>query len=482
MLKNKLAHLTLGFLFLLEACAPTLPMIKKNSLTIPKNFPAIKVEKTASEKTMAPESVWDDFFHDQKLNSLINIALENNQELHILDMEINIANNDIMARQGEYLPKFNAVAGGGIEKIERFSSEDANGPTKFGRLGVMSTWEIDIWKKLRNATKSAYFNYLASVEGRRFLVTNLVAEIANTYFELMTYDNQLQIVSSYIDLLQKITGFVQLQQQAGRVTSLPVKRFTAEVLKNQGRKFELNQQIIITQNKLNRLLGRFPQPIRRDWENFDSFSLSNLTNSIPVKLLENRPDIREASFKLEAAKLDVEVAKARFYPSLSIDSSAGYENFNSRHFESPVTTGFYGVAANLTAPILNRKGIKADYFSSNNRQIQAIYHYEQAMIEAYGDVVNQMNSIKNYDSMYSLKKQQVEALNESIEISNTLFKAARVDYVESLLTQRDSLEAQIELVDVKKQQLTAYVNLYKALGGGWRGHKAEKLDPNNYDN
>jgi NodT family efflux transporter outer membrane factor (OMF) lipoprotein len=457
-------------------------MLKNDSLAIPKKFPEIKVEKTSSDKMMAPESVWDDFFHDQSLNSLINVALRNNQELHILDQEINIANNEIMSRQGEYLPKFSAGADGGIEKVERFSSEDANGPTKFGRLGVMSTWEIDIWKKLRNATKSAYFNYLASVEGRRFLVTNLVAEIANTYFELMTYDNQLEIVSSYIDILKKISGFVQLQQQAGRVTSLPVKRFEAEVLKNQGRMFNLSQQIIITQNKLNTLLGRFPQPIRRNSKEFTDFSLSNLNSLIPVKLLENRPDIKQASFFLEAAKLNVDVARARFYPALSIDAGAGYENFNSKHFENPVTTGFYGIAASLTAPILNRKAIKADYFSANNKQIQAIYHYEQAMISAYSDVVNQMNSIKNYDSMYAVKKKQVEALNDSIEISNTLFKAARVDYVESLLTQRDSLEAQIELVDVKRDQLTAYVNLYKALGGGWRGHQTEKLGPNNYDN
>lgn len=467
---------------LLQACAPTLPMVKKNSLKIPGVFPTVKVQNTGSDKLMAPESVWDDFFHDQSLNSLIEYALLNNQELHILDQEVNIANNEIMARQGEYLPKFTAQASGGVEKVERFSTESANGPTKFGRVGVMSTWEIDIWKKLRNATKSAYYHYLATIEGRRFLVTTLVAEIANTYFELMTYDNQLEIVASYIDLLKRISGFVELQQQAGRVTSLPVKRFQAEVLKNEGRKFQLRQQIIITQNKLNTLLGRFPQPIARNSKEFDNFSLSNISSSIPVKLLENRPDIKQASLELEASKLDVDVARARFYPALSIDAAAGYEHFNSRHFENPVTAGFYGIAGNLTAPILNRKGIKADYFSANNKQIQAIYHYEQSMISAYSDVVNQMNSIKNYDSMYSLKKQQVQALDESIEISNTLFKAARVDYVDSLLTQRDALEAQIELVEVKKQQLTAYVNLYKALGGGWRGRGAEKATENNYDN
>jgi len=261
------------------------------------------------------------------------------------------------------------------------------------------------------------------------------------------------------------------------VTSLPVKRFEAEVLKTKGKKFQLQQRIVVTQNHLNTLMGRYPQTIARDSKNFQKMTLAKLSSSLPIKLLDNRPDVKRAALQLEAAKLNVDVARARFYPSLSIDGNAGYESFNSRHFESPITAGFYGIAANLSAPILNRKAIKADYFSANNRQVSAVYHYEQTMIEAYSDVINQLNSIKNFDSLFETKTKQVEALNQAIDVSNTLFKAARVDYVESLLTQRDALEAQIELAEVKQQQLSAYVNLYKALGGGWRGHD-QKFESN----
>jgi multidrug efflux system outer membrane protein len=456
--------IVLSTLFLLEACAPTLPMIKKDHLPLPESFPD-------SKGKMEAETVWNKFFNDQELNSLIDMALKNNQELHILEQEIFIANNEIMARQGEYLPKLSATIDGGIEKTERFSTEDANSPVKFGKAGVMSTWEVDIWKRLRNATKSAYYEYLASIEGKRFLVTTLVSEVANTYFDLMALDNQLEIIESYIAILQRIKGFVQLQQQAGRVTSLPVKRFEAEVEKNQGKRFELRQKIVMTQNRMNTLLGRFPQDIGRNSKNFPQFALKTIKASVPSKLLDNRPDVRQASLELKAAELNVDVARTRFYPSLSIEGGAGYESFNSRHFENPVTTSFYSLAGNLAAPILNRKAIKADYFTANNKQIQAVYHFEKTLISAYSDVVNQLNGIKNYDAMYEAKLKQVEALNESIEISNTLFKAARVDYVEALLTQRDALEAQVELVEVKKQQLSAYVSLYKALGGGWRGQE-----------
>ncbi|WPU63569.1 TolC family protein [Peredibacter starrii] len=460
------SHILLCGLFLLEACAPTVPMLKKKANPLPSAFPT---SESASTEGNSAEINWNEFFKDKQLDSLIELALKNNQELGILEQEISIANNEIMARQGEYLPKFNAGVDGGIEKTERFSTEDANSKTKFGRAGIAMSWEVDIWKKLRNATKSAYFSYLGSIEGKRYVTTNLIAEVANTYYELMALDNQLEIVKSYVKVLAQIRDMVDLQQKAGRVTTLPVKRFDAEVLKNKARQVELEQDLIITQNKMNLLLGRYPQDISRDSKDFFNITFSKISTSVPTKLLDNRPDIRRASYELEAAKLNVDVAKARFYPSLSIDGSYGYEQFNSKHFDGTPTSIFYGLAASLTAPILNRKAIKADYISANNKQVQAVYEFEKTLVQAYTEVVNQMNMIKNYDSVYNLKSSQVKALNESIEISNVLFKAARVDYIESLMTQRDSLEAQVELVDIKRKQLTAYVSLYKALGGGWKG-------------
>jgi len=217
------------------------------------------------------------------------------------------------------------------------------------------------------------------------------------------------------------------------------------------------------------LLGRFPQKIERDSLKFAQFNFTKIKTSLPSKLLDNRPDVKKATLELEAAKLNVDVAKARFYPSLSIDAEAGYERFNSKHFESPTTTGFYGLLANVSMPLLNRKAIKADYFSANNKQIQAIYNYEIALIKAYADVYNQLTKLDNLNKIYDLKVKQVTALTDAINISNVLFRAARVDYIESLFTQRDALEAQLEMIEVKKEQLSASVDLYRGLGGGWKG-------------
>lgn len=491
--RNYILFLFISFCILfMQACAPSLPEYKKTpkeKLTIPKEFPN-QSDETSSAKadasTEAPknELVTKDlklFFQDKQLTNLIETALENNQELNILDQEINIANNEVMARQGQYLPKVGIGAGYEYEKSSKFTSkgaadEIAGLPEKLRsrQLGLNASWEIDIWKKLRNSAKSSYYQYLASIEGRNFAVTQLVAEIARNYYELMSLDNQLKIIDQFIKTLQASREVAQLQKVAGRTTSLPIKRFDAEVLKNQSRKYKIKQQIIITENNLNKLLGRLPQPIERNSEQFQKTAMPKIATNLPAALLDNRPDVKQASLKLEASKLNVKSVKAQFYPSLNISANLGYESFNAHHFLEPASL-LYDVAGGLTAPLLNRKAIKAEYFSANNRQIEAIYDYEQIFIKAFAEVSNQLAAVKNLKQIYDLKSQQTKTLANSFEISNILFKAARVDYLESLLTRRDYLESEIELIEVKQQQISAYVDLYRALGGGWRNESPKVI-------
>jgi outer membrane protein TolC len=367
----------------------------------------------------------------------------------------------------------------GVEKAQRFGQEGANDPLHFSDASAVMSWEVDIWNKLRNATKAAYYEYLASLEGRRYMVTRLVAEISATYFNIMGLDNELSIIETYIANLTRARNMVNLQMQAGRTNSLATKRFEAEVLKNQARKYKIQQKITVAQNKMNRLLGRYPQEIVRNSQDFQSYHLAKIRSSIPTKLLDNRPDVRRANYELEANKLSVKAARARFYPSLTIDAEAGYEKFNGKHFLTPVDA-LYGVAAGLTMPLLNRRAIKAEYLSANARQVSAVYDFEATMIKAFGEVVNQLAKVQNYTTIYELKSKQVKALNDAFEISNLLFQSARVDYIEALFTQRDALDAQLELVETKRQQLTAIVDLYKALGGGWRGMDESGIPKSNY--
>jgi outer membrane protein TolC len=188
---------------------------------------------------------------------------------------------------------------------------------------------------------------------------------------------------------------------------------------------------------------------------------------LPSQLLQNRPDIRQAELELAASKLDIKVARAHFYPSLGISAGIGLQAFNPSYLTKTPESLLYNLVGDLTAPLINRNAIKATYYSANAKQLQAVYEYERTILNAYVEVVNQLSNLDNLQKSYNLKAQEVEALTESIKISNTLFRSARADYMEVLLTQRDALESKFELLETKVKQMNAFVNMYRALGGGW---------------
>ena len=353
------------------------------------------------------------------------------------------------------------------EKVDILNDQKNPKPLPDYYAMATASWEIDIWKKLRNARKSAAYRYLATTEGRNFMVTNLVAEIATSYYELLALDNQLEILRSNIAIQQNALEIVKMEKEAAKVTELAVRKFEAEVLKNQSRQFYILQRIRETENHLNFLAGRFPQPVKRNAQLFADLKPDSAYAGIPSQLLANRADIRQAEKNLAAARLDVNVARANFFPSLMISAGVGYRAFDPKFLVNPESM-LYTLAGDLMAPLINRNALKAEYYSATSRQVQAAYHYERTILNAYIEVLNQVSNIDNLNKSYELKQKQVQALIQSTAISTSLFKSARADYMEVLLTQRDALDSRFELLETKMQQLNARVNLYRALGGGWK--------------
>jgi multidrug efflux system outer membrane protein len=457
-------------------CAGCLPSLtqKTENKTVPASY-------GYSQDTINTTSIkWQDFFTGPDLYVLIDSALRNNQELNIILQEINVAQNEVKARKGQYLPFVTLGAQAGIEKTPRYTRSgavDATTEIEPGKLipdplpdymlAANISWEVDIWKKLRNAKKSAIYRYLATTEGKNFMVTHLVAEIASSYYELMALDNQLQILKRNIEIQQNALEIVKLEKQAAKVTELAVRRFEAEVLKNQSRQYYIVQQIIETENRINFLVGRYPQHVPRNPQMFIDMVPDTIYSGIPSQLLQNRPDIRQAELALMANKLDVKVAKANFYPSLNISGAIGLEAFNPTYLISKPGSLMYYALGSLTGPLINRNAIKAAYNSANARQTQAVYDYQRTILNAYIEVANQLANINNLKRSYDLKLKQVQALTQSIDASIRLFKSARADYMEVLLIQRDALESRFELIETKKLQMNARVHIYQALGGGW---------------
>lgn len=472
---HSLAAASLLALLSLSSCVPALRTREARSGT-PTTYPS-----SGRDTTDVAAVPWQQFFTDPDLRALIDTALANNQELNVMMQEIEAARAEVRARKGEYLPFVDLGAAAGVEKVGEYTRNGAveqRLPIREGQafpeplpdllVNLRSSWELDIWKKLRNARKAAMLRYLGTVEGRNFMVTHLVAEIANSYFELMALDNQLDILRSNIAIQQDALEIVKLEKQAAKVTELAVRRFEAEVLKNQSDLFDIQQRITETENRINFLVGRFPQPVKRNAAGFQSLFPDGIAAGIPAQLLAHRPDIRQAELALEAARLDVKAAKANFYPSLRITAGVGLNAFNGAYLLETPASLIYDAAGDLVAPLVNRNAIKAAYATANARQLQAVYEYERTLLKAYVEVVNELSNITNLRSSYDLRAQQVAVLNASITISSNLFRSARADYMEVLLTQRDALESKFELVETQKQRLNAMVNVYQALGGGWR--------------
>ncbi|WP_091472099.1 TolC family protein [Methylophilus rhizosphaerae] len=464
---------------LLQSCAIPFISTKQADTTLPAHFQGSQ-ENTEPAGNSADIN-WKDFFADQHLTALIDIAVANNKEVNMMAQRISVAQNEIQARKGEYMPFVGIGASADKEKVGEYTrngaveealdvKEGKSFPKFVGnyQFGLVASWELDVWKKLRNATKVAVMEYMASIEGKNFLVTNLVAEVANSYYELVALDNELATLNENINIQQNALGVVKELQQYARANSLAVKRFDAEVKKNQSRQFVLKQQIVETENRINYLLGRTSQPIERSSAHFMTMQPKAMQAGLPSELLANRPDIRRAELELSAAKLNIDVAKANFYPSFSIHAGLGFQAFDPKYLLSMPESIMASLGGDLVAPLVNRNAIEAQYKSASATQIEAAYEYEQKIINAYMEVANQVSNIDNLDKNYQLKNTQVESLTQSIDVANQLFKAARADYMEVLLTQRDALDAKMELIETKQQQVSAVVNLYRALGGGWK--------------
>lgn len=477
-MKNNFLIKTTGIIFILLSvwsCKSSQITFKEANKNVPEKF-----DNTSGDTVSVAHLSWKEYFADQHLIALIDTALGNNQELNILLQEIEISRNEIKARKGEYLPFVNAGLSTGFDKsgkYTRFGALEEHLEVKEGThfpepltdlyLGFNFNWEIDIWKKLRNAKQAAATRYLASIEGRNFMVTQLVSEISDAYYELMALDNLLSIVEQNIDIQSNALKVVKMQKESAKVSQLAVNRFEAQLLNTQNLQFEIKQKIVEAENRIKFLTGRFSQPVVRSSGDFLNMQMNVIQAGIPSQLLDNRPDIRQAELNLAASKLDVKVAKANFYPSLGINAGIGFQAFNPKFIFNPESF-LYNLAGDLLAPVINRNAIKAEYNTATAKQIQAVYEYEKTVLNAYVDVLNQLSRMSNYTQSYDTKSKEVDILLHSVSIANNLFNSARADYAEVLLTQKEALESKMEMIEIKMKQLNAKVNIYRALGGGWR--------------
>ncbi|MDO1450652.1 TolC family protein [Rhodocytophaga aerolata] len=477
--KSNILYLFLICLLTLGGCKVSAPVHQPVAAKMPDSFS----QRAGADSVSIGYMSWKEFFADQYLTNLIDTALSNNPDVLIAIQRVERARAGILARKGALLPSLDVVAKAGVEKFGDYTmngvgnydtnlSENISGdrriptPTPDYFLGLSSSWEIDIWGKLRNQKKAAYLHFLASEKGRYLVKTALVAQVASAYYELLGLDYELEIIRQNIQLQQKAVELVEVQKMAGRVTQLAVQQFSAQLLNTKSLEAQVQQKIVATTNKLNLLMGRYPQTIARGNPLMEQALPQTIQAGIPSGMLRRRPDIRQAELSLAASKADIDAAKAAYFPSLTISPYLGFNSFNAAMLFNPASIA-YGLLGGLTAPLLNRKRVKSVYNQRVSVSKEAFYEYQKAILAGFSETVTSLESIENYRRVTELKEQQVDVLRQAASTANDLFVAGFATYLEVVTAQRNVLEAELQLTATKKQQFLSIIDLYRALGGGW---------------
>lgn len=464
----------LMILVLFSACKTLDTNLSIQKKPIPNSF------NTNSDSLGIAKINWRDYFNDPILRQLIDTALVNNADLNIAFQKIEIARAGVKTAKGALVPQLNAGINGGVRRFGRYTMDGAgnistemtpgkivpvNLPDIF--LGFQSSWEIDLWGKLKSRQQSAVNQLLASTEGAKAVTSALVADIAVSYYELLALDHELEIIRQTIQRQKDAIEVVKLQKETGRTNELAVQQFQAQLLNTQSVEKELLQQITEFENRINFLLGRFPQKIERKKEVLLAEIPSQIKTGLPSELLVNRPDIREAELQLIASKFDLKSAKSAFLPGMMLTAGLGYQAFNPEYLFMTPASVTYTALGGLIAPLVNRNALKANFNAAKANQLSAMHNYQKSILIGYTEVINQLSAIQNLRDLSSLKKEQNSVLNNSVEMSSELFRTGRASYLEVLLAQQNSLQAKLELINVNKRQHIAAVHVYKALGGGW---------------
>lgn len=483
-LKTPLLASVVRYLFLvfaligLASCDALKPVSTPNGLIIPAQFGNKKDSASIGMLTRRQ------FFADTNLVKLIDTALVRNFDLQRALQRIQIAKASLLYTRRLFLPMISVGGSAGVEKYGDYTMNgvgnfDSNlspnlnadqkipDPTTDFFLGLRSSWEIGVWGKYRNSRKAAFLQFLASDKGRQLVMTSLVADVANLYYELLTLDNELQIIRKNLALQAKAYETIQEMKKGAMANELAVKQFRSQVLNTQGLEIVKQQEIIRTESLLNLLLGRLPQSIPRGRPIREQALPATIQAGVPSQMLLRRPDIQQAELELQATKLNVKVARASFFPSLTLSASTGFNAFKAPLLFTTPASLVYGAVSSLSAPLINRGFIKANYRRSVALQVDAFYGYQKTIATGFQEVVTDLNGIQNYQLVYDLKEDEVANLLEAVDVAQSLFMAGYASYLEVITAQKYVLQAELELMETKREQFKSVIGLYRSLGGGW---------------
>nr|WP_294786973.1 efflux transporter outer membrane subunit [uncultured Flavobacterium sp.] len=428
-------------------------------------------DQSSTDSTTIADMPWQSVFKDQKLNALIQKGLD--QNLNLKNAIENIVQSRATLRQSKlaYYPTLQLDANATHNKQSEAGLNfpagiNINTLTTTYKLGVSTAWELDIWGKLSSSKRAALASYLATDAAKQAVQTQLISDIANNYFLLLAYDKQLKITQETLESRIKNVETIKALKEGAIVTGASVvqseaNQHAAEVLIP-----DLKQNIRETENALNILLGQGPGPIDRG-ELGTQIIPENIAVGMPAQLLQNRPDVRQAEFNFRVAFESTNLAKTNFYPSLTLTASTGFSNLELKDFFT--NSVFYSIIGGLTQPIFNHGLNKMRLTNAQSQQLQAYNNFQQSLLTAGQEVSNALYSYEMAVEKEDSRQKQIEALEKAVDFTQQLLEySSATNYTDVLTSEQNLLAAQLSGVNDNLQKLQAVVNLYRALGGGWK--------------
>ncbi len=466
-----------------------------SSCSIPKKVTKSELSESVKvdAQTVLADSIslgdipWQQVFSDPHLKGLIDTVLVNNRDLKQAIHRIEVAQANFRQRKAALLPTLDAAVEAGLRKyghytesgIGNYDSNFSENLTSDERIpepfipdyfvGVRSSWEIDLWGKLRNRREAAFLELLAENETKRLLQTELVSSVAAAYFELIALDQKVKVYEQNILLHERALSIIEAQKEAGRADELGVQQFKSILAESKARRALAMQEIIGYEHQINQLLGRVYQPIGRTKEHVPNHEIFQELHVGNIDLLfNNRIDIRRAALELQGNFSDLEVARLSFLPSVAISPYFGLQTFSIDQLFNLDKSVAYGVLGSVTVPIFRQRELKSQYEVMKANYGIAFLEYEKVILNAVNEIFLALHTQGAIEEREVLVRNQVEALESAIIAAEELFIAGRVNYLDIVTAQKDVIGAQEAQVDVLKEKMLNQVVLYKALGGGWK--------------
>ena len=415
------------------------------------------------DDTSVADVPWEQLYQDTTLQTLIRKTLEYNKDMLIAATRVKELAAMKRVDFANLFPKVGITTYGEKEGLNE-GGDHYTSSNKFYVKGSV-TWELDLWGNLRWAKDKSMAEFAGSIENQRALKMSLIAQMAQSYFELVALDNELAIVRQTVEARREGLYLARIRYEGGLTSEIPFRQAQVELARTTTLLPDLEKKVALKENEIAFLMGEYPHDIKRSVLPEDVLLPAALPVGLPSSLLERRPDVRKAEQELKAANASVGVAFTNLFPRLSLTASAGSE---SKELENMLKSPYHLISGTLINPVFNMGKNRAILKAKKAAYEGAVYAYEKSVLNAFKDARNAIIAFNKSREVYETRLRLEQASKTSLELANLQYINKVIGYLDLLDAQRGYFDAQIGLSNAIRDKQIAMVNLYKALGGGWQ--------------